>query len=601
MSSKLTKQKYGLEFPPGTDDLEIEFYAIRKGEAWLKKRGFSLFDAYLRAQQLLWPEEDDHRWSDLILKQILQNDITVLMGPKDSGKTHGMAKFGLIDYFCFPNDTLIIVSSTDLRSLELRVWGDIKGMWRRAKDRYPHLPGHVLDSKHAICTDNLDDESVLVRDMRKGILCIPCKTSSGGQTNIAAYVGMKQKRKRYLADEFQFMSLAMYDSLANAMSGDFKMVAAGNPIGQGDPLDVLSEPKGGWDALPEPEKTTVWDNQRFINSRTVNLVGTDSPNFDFPQDKPARYWYLTNRESIARTVAGYGVDSQQYYSQCKGVRKTGLNSRRVITREQCLKFNAFESCIWHGGQPMVKIFAVDAAYGGVGGDRCIGGHIEFGVCDNGKVRLSIKEPILVPVSVRKTDSPEDQIALWCKEYCEEHDIPPENGFYDSTGRGALGISFARVWSSRINPVEFGGVPTKRPVSLDFYILDDKTGEKRLKRCDEHYRKFVTELWWSVRLAIESDQVRNLPESVAREGYLREWQEVAGNKIEIESKVDMRERTGFSPDKFDWLVTAVEGARRRGFQISKLANHTQASVEQDWLTILTKEYESFRKNRQLEHA
>jgi hypothetical protein len=600
MSSECPKQKYGIGFSADADDLEIEFAMIKKGEAWLAKRGRNLFDHYRKAQDLMWPEEDNHRWSDLILKEILQNDITVLMGPKDSSKTHGMTKFGLTDYFCFPNNTLIIVSSTDLRSLEGRVWGDMKGMWRRAKQRWLWLPGSVLDSKHAICTDDLDDESVLVRDMRRGILCVPTRNSSGGITNISAYVGMKQERKRYLADEFQFMTQAMYDSLANANSGNFKMVCAGNPLGQGDPLDLISEPKGGWISQSEPDKTLVWDNERFLRSRTVNLVGTDSPNFDPPDTLIPKYPYLINRDSIARTVAGYGQDSHQYYSQCKGVRKSGLNARRVITRELCRQFKAFDPCLWHGSD-LTKIFALDAAYGGVGGDRCVGGHLEYGVCDDGKIRISVQPPQLVPVSIKKPESPEEQIAAWCRDYCEANSIPPENGFYDATGRGSLGIAFARLWSAKVNPVEFGGNPTPRPVSREFYITDDREGSRRLKRCDEHYRKFVTELWWTTRLLIESDQCRNLPEDVCAEGCMREWKEVAGNRIEVETKTEMKERMGRSPDLYDWFVTACEGARRKGFQITKVGAAAAATRDNDWLAKESEEYGRFIKSRRLQLA
>lgn len=410
---------------------------------------------------------------------------------------------------------------------------------------------------------------------------------------------MKQVRKRYIADEFSFMSHSMYESLANAVGGNFKMVAAGNPIGQGDPLDLISEPKGGWESHPEPEKTVVWENQRFLNSRTVNLVGTDSPNFDFPQDLPPKYYYLINRDSIAHTVAGYGKDSHQYYSQCKGVRRSGLNARRVITRELCLEHHAFEEATWHGSDK-TRIFALDAAYGGVGGDRCVGGHIEFGVCADGKLRISIVPPQIVPVSIKKSDSPEDQIAHWVKAYCETWDIPPENCYYDSTGRGSLGIAFARVWSAKINPVEFGGAPTKRPVSQDIFIIDPKEGNKRLKRCDEHYRKFVTELWWTIRLLIESDQLRGMTDDLCREGCMREWKETDGNRIEIEAKDEMRERMGRSPDLADWLATACEGARRQGFKISKLATEVPGS-DKDWLAEQAQEYKKFLKERHLQMA
>ena len=589
--------KYGLSWNEEVFPLEIEFWMIRKGDAWLREKGRSLFFHYKEAQTLLWPEEDHHRWSDLILEEILRNDITVLLGSKDSGKTHGMTKFGLTDYFANPDDTLIIVSSTDIRSLEGRVWGDIKSMFARARERHDWLPGIVLDSKHAICTDDLEDESILSRDMRKGILCIPCKTSSGGQTNISAYVGMKQRRKRYLADEFQFMSQSMYESLGNANSGNFKMVCSGNPIGQGDPLDIISEPKGGWESMSEPDQTTTWDNERFLRSRSVNLVGTDSPNFDHDQSKAPRYWYLTNAESIARTVAGYGQDSHQYYSQCKGVRRSGLNARRVITQELCKQFHAFDEAIWEG--ETVKIAALDAAYGYIGGDRCVGGHVEFGKCLDGHVRLQIHRQQIVPVSIKRADlSPEDQIAAWAKNYCVAFDIPPENFFYDATGRGSLGTALARIWSAQVNPVEFGGPPTDRPVSRDVYLMDPKTQAKRPKLCHEHYRKFVTELWWSARLAIESDQIRGLSQDLCREGCMREWKEVAGSRIEVESKAETKERMGRSPDLFDQFVTALEGARRHGFQIAKLGNPTPTTNLPDWLDTTTKDYQQFLKERQL---
>jgi len=601
MSEKI--EKYGLKWPKGTDPLKIEFWFIKKGEEFIKSHGRTLFFHYKEAQKLLWPDEDHHRWTDLILSEILQNDITVLMGAKDSGKTHGMTKFGLTDYFCFPEETLIVVSSTDIRSLEGRVWGDIKSMFAEAKRLRDWLPGVVIDSKHAICTDDISEEDVVARDMRKGILCVPCKTSSGGQTNIAAYVGMKQKRRRYLADEMQFMSQSMYESLGNANSGNFKMVCAGNPIGQGDPLDLLGEPKGGWESCPEPEVTTVWDNERFLRSRSISLVGTDSPNFDYDQSLPPRYTYLTNKDSIARTVAGYGLNSHQYYSQCKGVRRSGLNARRVITQELCKTFNAFESTSWIG--ETTKIGAIDAAYGNVGGDRCVGGHIEFGKCVDGKVRMLIHPQETVPVSVKNMkDSPEDQIAWWARNYGKRNNIPPANFFYDSTGRGSLGLAFARIWSDEVNPVEFGGSATTRPVSQDLFVdeLDKRTQQKkrRLKRCDEHYRKFVTELWWSARLVIESDQMRGLSPELCREGCMREWKEVAGGRIEVETKDETKERMGKSPDLFDQLVTAIEGARRRGFKITKLAAET-SEKQNDFLQKLHDKQQTLLKSRQLQNA
>ncbi len=51
------------------------------------------------------------------------------------------------------------------------------------------------------------------------------------------------------------------------------------------------------------------------------------------------------------------------------------------------------------------------------------------------------------------------------------------------------------------------------------------------------------------------------------------------------RVGMKERTGRSPDLFDCLAIAVEGARRRGFTISKLANQSSESDNLVWLEAL----------------
>ena len=594
-------ERYGAKWAADIDPLRLEFACIQRGGRWKNKAGndcgAGLFHHYKEAQKLLWPEDYHHRWTDLQLQEILTNTITVITGPKDTGKTHvSLVRYGLTDYFAFPDNTLIIVSSTTLAALEGRVWGDMKSMFQRARDRYDWLPGFPLESKHAICTDDLgDEEDIRVRDMRKGILCVACKNSSGQFLGISSYVGMKQERRRHLGDEFQFMAPAMMESIANMNSGDYKGIFVGNPIGQDDPLDKMSEPEEGWDSHKEPTKTTVWKNRRFLDSRTICLYGPDSPNFDEPQNQ---YKGLLRQDSIDRVVAGYGKDSHHYYSQCLGIRKSGLNARRVITKALCREHGAFSpDVVWEG--PTIKIAACDAAYGGSGGDRCIAGHIEFGKTSDKGTTIFIHPPVLVPVSVRNEASPEDQIANWVKVYCNSQGIAPENFFYDATGRGSLGPALARIWSNVIQPVEFGGNPTERPVSLDAFIFDPKTRTRRLKTCREEYSKFVTELWWSVRLAIEAGQVRNLPEDVADEGCAREWKLTAGNKTEIETKKEMRERCGYSPDAFDWLVTAVEGARRRGFHIKRLANTEDSdSGNMDWLHDLQRNARTLEQSKQL---
>lgn len=929
-----TVEAYGRKWPADMPPLRREFTMMAKTDAFLRSEGRSLFYHYKRAQQLLWPDDDHSRWTDLLLREILGNTITAVLGPKDSGKTHvALSRFGLTDYFAFPGKTLILMSSTDLRGLELRVWGDLKNLFERAHERHPWLAGNLVDSRHAICTDNLNEDAV--RDMRKGIICfirgslvdtpdgqrpieslregdsvfnavgvgcvretheriaptlvrvslsdgrtidctpehpfltrrgwlkavdlrtcdkvfscretvrllrrstgsglsesktllgtlsrapstsalrllpqilspakaktsatrrmgpilqyylreplggsswsrstqsqwalsdvrqadeagasqpdvllrpmprysrveellgvwesfplslacqdevpesvlrhilqaeicseesrwetfaahergtgfakavsesrvapshlhrpawddskrqsplvrgrhglsvcetgrgnrwgtppdtreqtpgrcanaaaeetwvdsvtflesgsdprfdecaggyhvhnleveghpsysvngvvvhncIPCLSAAGQYLGLGRYVGAKQERRRLLADEAQFMSESFLDAIANLNSGDFRGVFCGNPLGTGDPLDKIAEPRNGWSSIPEPTKTTVWDN-RFAGGRTINLVGTDSPNFDYPQDQPKRFPYLIGAKEVSEIETFYGRNSLQYYSQALGIRKTGLRDNRVLTREICQQFGAFDDVVWRGG-PLTRLYALDAGYGG---DRCVGGAFEFGEDVNKNVVLSILPPTVVPVTPDPLKSPEDQIAEFVKADCERLGIQPSRVYYDSTGRGTLGNAFARCWSAYTNAVEFGGNPTPRPVASTLLIYDEKLKQRRLKRADEHYSKFVTELWYAVRYLVESRQLRNLPREMADELCQRIWAYVRGDKIEVEKKEDMKKRTNRSPDLGDLCAIGVEGARRLGLQIMKIVNMAEAERDNSW--------------------
>lgn len=505
-----------------------------------------------------------------------------------------------------------MISSTDLRGADYRVWGDLKGLLLRARDRYEWLPGKAIESKHAICTDDLEDTDV--RDPRKGLVFIPCFGSGGQWVGLSRYAGIKQKRRRLIGDEVSFMRPEYVDVLSNLNSGDFKGIFVGNPIGENDPLDRLAEPQGGWGSEGEIKKTVTWRNK--FGGITINLLGCDSPNFDFPQENGAkRYPYLIGQRDIDWIANAYGRDSSKFWMQAMGVRKAGLTAKRVITEQMCQQFGALELCTW-AGTDTTFIAGLDAAYGGVGGDRCILQIVEFGqgivpptgpkpmeiqipmVTMSNPTRMLMKcyPPILVPVSVTKAGLPEDQIAEFCKHHCESIGVPPSNFFFD--GRGSLAMSLAKVWSPQINSVEFGGTATKRPVSQDHWTYDQELRVRRLKRCDEEYSKFVTELWFSVRYTIMSGQMREFPQETMREMSRREWRTVRGDRHEIETKAEMKERTNQSPDLGDALCICVEGARRRGFQISKMSNVEAEGKSQKWIEDMAAKSRQFQRSKEL---
>lgn len=892
--------KYGACWQNNTSDLKIERACIRQGGRWVdedgKECGLGLFYHHKEFQKLVWPWKAWHKWNDLLLRELTQNTITGVLGPASSGKTHEVGAFILCDWWCFPENTTALVSSTTLQLLDLRIWGEIKKLFKDAKERYPWLPGHINESKYRI---SHQPKTEAVRDFRNGIQGIACNkgTTFVGLSN---YAGIKNERMRIAGDECfvagtlvdtelgpvpiesvevgqrvvsangigvvdgisvstskrlvkltmksgavitctpghpffsnygwikacelnqdhyilsaneamrilrgdfssqrqcqgvrtvpyhhsesdvqvlrssvrgsgyspgkDFLLQTLLSEMENGATGiqrenlhqgswsqeecrqdylaqkqprkiegdhgqdaqfnagtacekviefeyrnevqraspedsrgkwdrtyprrkmfiggdpviqfepsdhdratcrigipdvlqsrlgdsihkagnrsgrsepldvlsqragreenqilagdwvdrveiqkqenldgdtggdsgtavynlqidvhpsysvngllvhncqfmppkwieafnnlshtpkDFKAIGMGNPKDPMDALGVLCEPSAGWDSADRSEKTKTW-NAKLPGARVVQLVGTDSPNYDY-EDGNEKYPYLIKRKEVENHRKYYGPNSIQYSMMDLGMMPLGGVSNRVITRQMCEQHHAMDEPIFQGS--VTKIFGLDAAYGTLGGDRCVGGEFWFGKSVDGIETFALHgQPIIIPVNFKNRESAETQIAVYVRKECQARGITPEHVYFDSTGRGSLGTAFGRLWSTAVNPVEFGGKASDRPTS----VVDKRP-------CHASYGKFVTELWYSARLVIEAGQMRGLTDEVVEEGQLREYMMIDNKRVDVETKEKTKERMKRSPDLFDMLVVGLEGARRLGFQIASIGS------------------------------
>lgn len=593
--AKTERILYGLLWPELMAKAAIEIEMIRRGGKIIKKNGdiagFGLFYHYKALQQELWPNKIWHKWNELLLKEFIENRITGIMGPAASGKTRESSDFFLSDYYCFPDCTTVLVSSTEREMLEMRAWGEIKRSHIEAQRKFSWLPGQLIESRQRIVTDERAIE-LEGRDFRNGMVGVPCK-KGGNYVGLGSYAGIHNKRVGLLADEGQLMPQVYVDAISNLnKTENFKAVVLGNPKDITDALGKVCEPSaemGGWDSgIDQAGGTKTWQI-RFPQSKCVQLVGSDSPNLDGKLGAP-----LITQEQIDADVKFYGKDSLQFTMMNEGRMPRGQSMRRIITRPMCVKGFALEDPVWKD-ENQLNIGSLDAAYGGVGGDRTVLIHLKMGKgldYDGSEFQqLAVMLSMVVPVRSSETDDPEEQIAEFTKEQCESIGISPYNFFFDSTGRGSLMNAFCRLWSPNVQGIEFGGTPSSRPVSNEIHTL-----------CNEYYAKKVAELWYSVRLAIQSRQIRGLTEDIMQEGCMREWTFSGKNKIDIEPKKNTKLRMGRSPDLFDALVCGVEGARCRGFVISKLSSGiVQESKDNAWKQKLRQRAAELVKGGQLNYV
>ena len=575
-------------------DAKIEIAMIRKGGQWIGKFGQTIGNGmyfhYKRLEELMWPDDKKwHAWNELQLENYLGHRTICVIGPASSGKTNSAATDVLTDYYVWPECTTVIVCSTTKERLEDRIFGEMKKYHKIAKKKYPWLSGNLIEGRLRIVSDGRLD-SVDGRDFRNGIIGVPCKRG-GDYVGLGDFIGIKNKRVRMVADELQLLPSAFVMAISNLdKNPDLKVIGLGNPKETTDALGAMGEPAfelGGWDGgIDQEPRTKTWKTRR-PDGVCVQLVGSDSPNLDGHLKIP-----LITQSAIDRDIAQYGKDSLQFTMMNQGMMPRGQGSRRVITRQLCMKNGAGEDPQWVDNR-RIKIGFLDAAYRGTGGDRCVFGQLDIGYevstkDENGddlvtnlmsqyvgtarhKQTIAVVDTMVVPINVKIDVESEDQIVSFVKTQCTMRGIDPENFFFDSGMRASLVSAFARDWSPATNPIDCGGTPSERPVS-----------NKINMPCSKHYSKFITELWFSVRYAIEAQQMRGLKDSVIHEGCQREWTMVGANKIEVEPKAKMKEKTGRSPDLFDALAIGVEGARQRGFVINNdVAPVTRRERDNGW--------------------
>lgn len=585
-----------------TDRFEIEAHLVKHG-GYYKGVGMGLTHHFKCAMAALWPLFDwyqrcpaQSQWSHIIVEGFCEHDEVAVLGPASSGKTYVSAAVALASEWIWPENTTIMVSTTTKDALDMRIFGAIVELYKKAKQRKPELEGHLAGSKHRLTMRPIDYEEDEGADKRDGVLGIACKVGDRW-VGISNYVGLKNERVIMIADEGHLMAPGFLNSVSNLRKNpSFKLLVLGNPKDPTDPLGKAAEPRsedGGWDGYSPEKRTRSWRTRS--GGLAIQICGLDSPNYAYARGVNP-YRHLITPEQIDKDVREYGEDSLQVSMMNYGIMPRTGSTKRVVDMLLCERNQAFDEPIWEDVDKLVHVAGLDAAYSGTGGDRCVFTHLVFGPDRTGKILLAFYEPqLIVPINPALKEIPEDQITEWVSRVCHDRGIKPENFGLDSTGRGTLVSSLARKWSDQVLAIEFGGPPSEDRIESQ---TDPRTEF-------EVYYNQVTALWYATRRTVLTRQFRRIPREAVEEAQMREWTigKTRGRSsaplIQVEPKDKMKVRMARSPDLWDSVAVALEVARTRGFEIAGgFKTGVETRKNQEWLRKLQQRNTDFRRAHSL---
>lgn len=547
---------YGKLWTPGTTAATIELWAF----ANQPPHGLSRFEHAKNAIDRIW--NDSHpgtfiwnEWSEALLEEYCRTDWITVTGPAASWKTTSAAIYALTCWYADPKNTVVICTSTTLDGLRRRIWKEISRFYRLR----PAF-GNPVQSRNCIQFEKgLDDAGIFGLATDKGEI----------EKAIGKIIGFHAPNVLVIVDEMPYTPEAIVEATVNLSKGAkrFQFIGLGNADDQLDPHGRMSEPKNGWDSVDvESER---WETRRGV---CLHLNGLKSPNV---RQGKAIYPGMFNQNDLDTTADFYGLDSPQYWQMCLGFWAPEGIQKTVLTMPMIVK----------GRAQSEPVFDVNYVLGGAldpafeGGDRCV---LRFGKCgmERGKMILGLGEIIFIKTRASQDDPIHYQIVRQVREECVKRGVPPNLFALDSTGEGGGLLSiFQREWSPEVLGVEFGGRPSKEPVS-----------QTNPKRCDQEYDRQVTELWFFFRLLVQNEQVRGLDNESATE-FCRRWYEMRGPYISIETKAKMKERTRKSPDLADNIVILSRLMRMRaGLRLAKVDYEASGHTSQ---------WKEFQRKRSLE--
>jgi len=277
----------------------------------------------------------------------------------------------------------------------------------------------------------------------------------------------------------------------------------------------------------------------------VRFDGLKSPNVLMGKTK---FDFLISNDQVRQAQKYDGEDSPKFWKYTRGMWSPEGVCKTVLSENLVEKYRVMFPAVFIKKSHMMA--GLDPAFNG--GDRCVLQLGRYGDFENGKMGISLERNEVIEIDAQSSEPVHFQIANRVRSLCEENKVQPKHLAVDATGEGGgLCDILAKTWNPAIQRVEFGGRASDRPVSPEDH-----------RKSSDVYANKVTELWFSVRQWVINEQLRGMHHEAVIEFCSRMFDDEKRMTI-VERKVDMKARTGKSPDFADAIALVVEMARRLG--------------------------------------
>jgi hypothetical protein len=572
-SSNKGIQKYGVKFPENMDELGIELYcySISRGEfgkEYCVKHNINLSDFkllspsehFLNAVKLQWPTEVSiynrgYTNTQLIrtLDELCSNTDICLAGAASMGKSFPVALWVYLDWCSAPHCTSSWVATTTLGASEDRIWGIISKLWKSARVQF----GKLIDYRHMIVWGGASNDED--KDYRNAIKALAFQSGNEGQKAIDTTRGRKNDRVRLALDELPEMELGAITARVNlSANNDVTFIGIGNPSAGDNPHTRWAMPKGhsNFDSVsPDMDK---WETETGV---CLFYNGMKSPNFDAPAHEPSPFPFLMDRKKQEIMLKQcYGDENAiDYVRNAIGWWPKSGFAQTILTADLIRNADTNEEPLWDS-EGFTKVAGFDTAFT-VGGDRCVLTIAKLGFVRGTRNRVMwLESQKVIQLSANAAAEFEIQLATEVVSLCRAAGVQPSKFGMDVSGDGGrVGQAIIREWlrfessGAAIALISSMGKPTERIAA-----------EVDRRPCKDVYDRLVSEYYYSVYHAFKSRVLYGIdPASeLARELCLRRYT-IKNKKIAIETKDDLKGRTGYSPDLSDSLIYAHEMARRNG--------------------------------------